>query len=55
MNFKITEMKKNLNNYPFIVQLITLPLTWFIAILKILIMIPIWITAKCNTIIEDVE
>lgn len=48
-------MKKNLNNYPFITQVITLPLTWFIAILKILIMIPIWITAKCNAIIEDVE
>jgi len=53
--FKITEMRKNLNDYPFIVQVITLPLTWFLAILKILIMIPIWVTAKCNTIIEDVE
>lgn len=48
-------MKTTLNDYPFFIQIITLPFTWIIAILKILIMIPIWVTGKCNRIIESVK
>jgi hypothetical protein len=48
-------MKEGLNKYPFIVQVICLPITWTIAILKILVAIPAWIIAKCNGIMEDIE
>jgi hypothetical protein len=48
-------MKEGLNRYPFIVQVICLPITWTIAILKILVAVPAWITAKCNGIMEDIE
>ena len=48
-------MKKGLNSYPFIVQVITLPFTWVIAILKVLVMIPVWVISKCNGIMENVE
>jgi hypothetical protein len=49
-------MKTNgLNKYPFLVQVICLPITWLIAILKILVVIPIWITAKCNEVIKNIE
>jgi len=41
-------MKKKLNDYPFWVQVITLPIVWGYAILQILITVPIWIVAKCN-------
>ena len=49
------EKKKGLNKYPFIVQVICLPITWIIAILKILIAIPTWVTAKCNGIMGNIE
>lgn len=48
-------MRTGLNKYPFIVQVICLPLIWTIAIFKVLIAIPIWITAKCNGVIERIE
>lgn len=48
-------MKNGLNKYPFLVQVMCLPITWTIAILKILVAIPAWITAKCNGIIESIK
>lgn len=48
-------MNKGLNNYSFIVQVICLPIVWIICILKILIAVPVWITMKCNEIMENVQ
>jgi hypothetical protein len=47
-------MKNGLNKYPFLVQVICLPITWTIAILKVLVAIPVWIVAKCNGIMENI-
>jgi hypothetical protein len=46
-------MEKGLNKYPFIVQVIAMPITWVIAILKVLIVIPIFVIAKCNAIMNS--
>jgi len=48
-------MNKGLNSYPFAVQIIALPISWIVAILKVLIAIPVWITAKCNSLMESIE
>ena len=41
--------------HPFILEIIMLPITWIIMIFKILITIPIMVTAYCNTLAEKVE
>jgi hypothetical protein len=49
------DMKNELNKYQFLVQVICLPIIWTVAILKILVAIPAWVTAKCNGIMESIE
>jgi hypothetical protein len=46
-------MKQNLNSYPFLVQIVCIPIIWIIAVFKILITIPILIIGKCNSIINN--
>lgn len=48
-------MKKGLNKYPFYTQVICIPVVWIIAILKLLIAIPAWVTAKCNDIMNNIN
>jgi hypothetical protein len=48
-------METGLNKHSFLVQVICLPILWVIMLLKILIAIPAWITAKCNEIMENIE
>lgn len=46
---------KGLNKHPFWAELVVLPLTYTVAILKLLVMIPTWIIAKCNDILNSIE
>lgn len=48
-------MKTGLNKYPLLVQVICLPFTWSIMILKLLITIPAYVTMKCNSILDNIE
>ena len=48
-------MYKKLTDYPLIVQVITIPLTYTLAIFKILVTIPIVVISKCNKLINDTE
>jgi len=47
-------MKKSLNNYPFIVHVLAIPFMYILAILKIVIVIPMFVVAKCNDIMNDI-
>jgi hypothetical protein len=48
-------MNKGLNRTPFLIQVICIPISWIIAMLKILVAIPAWIIAKCNDIMENID
>ena len=47
-------MKRGINEFPFLLQVVCLPIVWVIAILKILVVIPSWIVAKCNNIMNNI-
>ena len=44
-----------LNKHTFIVQIIALPITWFLMVLKVLVTIPAYIVAKCNDVLDSIE
>jgi|AntRauMFilla1563_2_1112583.scaffolds.fasta_scaffold00263_1 hypothetical protein len=48
-------MPENIKDYPFILLILLLPFFWLIAILKILIMIPFYVVAKCNDILSEIN
>lgn len=46
---------KRLNHYPFWIEVVCLPISYVIAILKILVVIPMLIIALCNKIYEKIN
>ena len=51
--FKVKIMNKV--QYPFLLEIIMLPVTWTIMVFKILITIPNMVTAYCNTLADKIE
>jgi len=45
-------MKKKLNDFPFWVQLIAIPIAWLIMVFKILLALPVYVIGKCNTVLN---
>ena len=46
---------KKISDYPFWVQLIGSPYTYFLLILKLFVIIPIVVIAKCNRISSKIK